>query len=66
MTQRRKINLLIADDHPVARSGIKGVLAGTEINVVAEVASGPAAVKYVLEHVVDAVLMDVHMPGGTA
>ncbi|MGO8749174.1 MAG: response regulator [Thermoguttaceae bacterium] len=64
MTQRHKINLLIADDHPVARSGIKGVLAGTEINVVAEVASGPAAVKYVLEYDVDVVLMDVYMPEG--
>ncbi|MGO8748019.1 MAG: response regulator [Thermoguttaceae bacterium] len=64
MSQPSKIRLLIADDHPVARSGIKGVLAGTEINVVAEVASGPAAVKYVLEHVVDVVLMDVCMPEG--
>ena len=50
MTRPGKINLLIADDHPVARSGIKGQLAGTEINVVADVASGRAAVKYVLEH----------------
>jgi DNA-binding NarL/FixJ family response regulator len=64
MSQPGKIQLLIADDHLVARHGIKGVLAGTEINVVAEVASGPAAVKYVLEHEVDAVLMDVCMPEG--
>ncbi len=64
MSQPGKIRLLIADDHPVARSGIKGVLAGTEIHVVAEVASGPAAVKYVSEHEVDVVLMDVCMPEG--
>ena len=64
MTQPGKIKLLIADDHPVARSGIKGLLAGTEIKVVAEVASGQAAVKYVLEHDVDVVLMDVRMPDG--
>ena len=60
----QKIKLLIADDHPVARGGIKDVLAGTEINVVADAASGPAAVKYVSEHEVDVVLMDVCMPEG--
>ena len=64
MTQPGKIRLLIADDHPVARSGIKGLLAGTEIKVVAEVANGQAAVKHVSEHQVDVVLMDVCMPEG--
>ncbi|MGO8744642.1 MAG: response regulator [Thermoguttaceae bacterium] len=64
MTQPGKINLLIADDHPVARSGIKGVLAGTEIHVVADVSDGQEAVTYVSKHEVDAVLMDVCMPKG--
>lgn len=64
MTQSGKIRLLIADDHPVARSGIKALLAGSEINVVAEVTSGPAAVKHVSEHEVDVVLMDVCMAEG--
>ena len=56
MTQPGKIKLLIADDHPVARSGVKAMLAGTEIMIVADVTSGPAAVKYVLEHEVDVAL----------
>jgi DNA-binding NarL/FixJ family response regulator len=64
MTPPAKIRLLIADDHPVARSGIKGLLAGTEIKVVAEAASGQAAIKYALKHEVDVVLMDVCMPDG--
>ncbi len=64
MTQPGKIKLLIADDHPVARSGVKAMLAGTEIMIVADVTSGPAAVKYVLEHEVDVALMDVRMPDG--
>ena len=64
MPQPAKIKLLIADDHPVARSGIKGLLADTGIKVVAEVASGQAAVKHALEHDVDVVLMDVCMPEG--
>ena len=64
MNPQDKVRLLIADDHEVLRSGVKAMLAGTEIKVVAEVASGQAAVKYALEHEVDVVLMDVRMPDG--
>jgi DNA-binding NarL/FixJ family response regulator len=64
MTQQSKIRLLIADDHEVARCGIKTLLEGTEIKVVAEVATGQAAAKYALENDVDVVLMDVRMPEG--
>ncbi len=64
MSQKDKIRLLIADDQEVLRSGVKAMLAGTEIKVVAEAATGQAAVKYALEHDVDAVLMDVRMPEG--
>ncbi len=56
--------MLIADDHEVVRSGLKGMLAGTEIKVVAEVATGQAAVKYALENQVDVVLLDVRMSDG--
>ena len=59
-----KIRLLIADDHEVVRSGLKSMLAGTEVKVVAEVATGAAAVKYAIENEVDVVLMDVRMPDG--
>jgi nucleoid DNA-binding protein len=45
MPQQSKIKLLIADDHEVLRSGIKAMLVGTEIKVIAEVATGQAAVK---------------------
>ena len=59
-----KIRLLIADDHEVARSGLKSMFAGTEIKVAGEVASGTAAVKYALENEVDVVLLDIRMPDG--
>ena len=59
-----KIRLLIADDHEVVRCGLKTLLAGTEIQVLAEVATGEAAAKYVLEHDVDVALLDIRMPGG--
>jgi DNA-binding NarL/FixJ family response regulator len=64
MTQQSKIRLLVADDHEVLRSGVKAMLVGTEIKVIAEVPTGKAAVKYVLEQEMDVVLLDVRMPDG--
>ncbi len=64
MNQPAKIRLLIADDHELLRSGVQATLAGTEIKLVAGVASGPTAVKYALEHELDVVLLDVRMPDG--
>jgi len=64
MTQPSKIRLLIADGHEVVRSGLKSTLEGTEIKVVAEVATGQAAVNYAMENEVDVVLLDVQMPDG--
>ncbi len=64
MSQPGKIKRLIADDHEVLRRGVKAMLADTEIQVVADVATGEAAVKYALENEVDVVLSDVRMPDG--
>jgi DNA-binding NarL/FixJ family response regulator len=64
MSQASKIRLLVADDHPVTRSGLKSLLADAPIKIAAEVISGPAAVKYVMANEVDVVLMDVRMPEG--
>jgi DNA-binding NarL/FixJ family response regulator len=64
MPTEAKIRLLVADDQDMVRQGVKALIAGTEIKVVAEVASGQAAVKYALEGEVDLVLLDVRMPDG--
>ena len=64
MTTEAKIRLLVADDQDVVRQGVKALLTGTEIKVVAEVATGSAAVKHALEAEVDVVLLDVRMPDG--
>ncbi len=64
MPTEAKIRLLVADDQDIVRQGVKALLAGTEIKVVAEVATGQAAVKQALETEVDIVLMDVRMPDG--
>jgi DNA-binding NarL/FixJ family response regulator len=58
------INVIIADDHPVVRAGIKQILleAG-DVSVVAEAGSGEALIKEVQENDYDVVLLDITMPG---
>lgn len=58
------IDLLIADDHEVVRAGLKSLLAGTDIHIVAEAESGTTALKLTLKHKPDIVLLDVRMPNG--
>jgi DNA-binding NarL/FixJ family response regulator len=58
------IKLLIADDHEVVRTGLKSLVAGTDIKVVAEAATGEAAIKQALKHHPDVVLLDIRMPDG--
>ncbi|MGD9127346.1 MAG: response regulator transcription factor [Planctomycetia bacterium] len=58
------IKLLIADDHEVVRCGLKTMLTGTEIEIIAEVGTGEEATAYALNNDVDVVLMDIRMPNG--
>jgi len=58
------IQILIADDHEVVRSGLKSLLAGTEIEVVAEATTGDEVVRLTAEYKPDVVLMDIRMPNG--
>jgi DNA-binding NarL/FixJ family response regulator len=58
------VRVLIADDHPVVRSGIKGMLEPDPgFEVAGEAASGPEAVALALREHPDVVLMDLQMPG---
>jgi len=58
------IRILVVDDHPMIRAGIKAMLAKEDIKVVAEASSGPDAVKIAQKKKLDLVLMDVRMPEG--
>jgi DNA-binding NarL/FixJ family response regulator len=59
------LTVLIADDHPVVREGLRGMLtAEPGFAVVAEAASGEEAVAMARLHRPDVVLMDLRMPGG--
>ena len=59
-----KIKLLIADDHEVVRTGLKSLLADSEVVVVGEMETGAGAVKFALENDVDVAMLDIRMPDG--
>ena len=54
--------ILVADDHEVVRYGLRSLLAGTEIEIVAEASSGTEVMQVITEHKLDLVLLDVRMP----
>ena len=59
------VRVLIADDHPVVRSGLRQMLeTAGDIEVVAEATTGTEAVREASRHLPDVVLMDLRMPDG--
>ncbi|NBE51345.1 response regulator [Streptomyces boluensis] len=60
-----RITLLIVDDHPVVRDGLRGMFAAADgFEVLGEAADGVEAVRLTGELDPDVVLMDLRMPGG--
>ena len=56
--------ILIVDDHPVVRDGLRGMFQGDpDFAVVGEAADGAEAVRLAGELDPDVILMDLHMPG---
>jgi two-component system NarL family response regulator len=61
---RSMIRLLIADDHPVVRDGLAGVIEEQDdMVVVGQAGTGPEALALYGEHRPDVTLMDLRMPG---
>ncbi len=57
------IRLMIADDHPVVRDGLRAMLASQpDFQVAGEAADGAVAVKLAAELTPDVILMDLRMP----
>jgi len=60
------IRLLIADDHPIVRAGLRRIVEDDRSMVVtAEAASGNEALAALRQSAADVVLLDVTMPGGS-
>jgi DNA-binding NarL/FixJ family response regulator len=58
------VRLIIVDDHPVVRDGLRGMLAGDpELDVVGEASDGAEGLALVASLKPDVVLMDLRMPG---
>lgn len=59
-----RVRVLVVDDHPVVRDGLRGQLsAEADIEVVAEAASGEEALALLERHIVHVLLTDLRMPG---
>ena len=59
------IRILLVDDHPVVRLGLRGMLdAEPDLTVVGEASSGDEGLAKTLAERPDIVLMDLRMPGG--
>ena len=60
------MKVLIVDDHPVTRDGLRSALSTSdEVEIVGEAASGEEAVQLVKELAPEVVFMDVRLPGIT-
>ncbi len=58
-----RLRVVVADDHPVFRQGLRMLLEDLGVEVVAEAEDGDGAVAAVLRERPDVVLMDLQMPG---
>jgi DNA-binding NarL/FixJ family response regulator len=58
------LTVLIADDHPAVRLGVRATLESAGLRVCADVANAEQAVEAAVRHRPDVCLLDVRMPGG--
>lgn len=61
-TSTEVISVLIVDDHPMVREGMRSMLQAPGIEIVGEASSGADAILLVTELHPDVVLMDIRMP----
>lgn len=61
---KNRIRIMLADDHPIVRNGIKDALSKQKnIEVVGEASNGTQVLRKAKELLPDIVLMDISMPG---
>lgn len=58
-----RVSVMIADDHPLVRSGLRSLLERDgEFEVIAEASNGDEAIDLAVLHKPDVILLDVGMP----
>jgi DNA-binding NarL/FixJ family response regulator len=62
-TSERAIRILLADDHPPTRAGVRYTLEHAGMEICAEVGDAQSAVEAAIREKPDLCLLDVHMPG---
>jgi two-component system response regulator NreC len=61
------ITIVLADDHPIVRSGLRMLLEAEEdLEVIAEAGDAETAARYVLGHKPTVLVLDLNMPGGSS
>jgi two-component system, NarL family, response regulator NreC len=64
---QEKVTIVLADDHPVVRSGLRMLLeAEGDMEVLAEADDADAAKRYVLGHKPSVLVLDLNMPGASS
>ncbi|MEQ1689749.1 MAG: LytTR family DNA-binding domain-containing protein [Gemmatimonas sp.] len=64
MTTEHRVTVLIADDEPVARAGLRAMLASIDwVTCIGEAANGPAALEAIDTLRPELVFLDIQMPG---
>jgi len=59
-----EIRLIIADDHPIVRQGLRQVIEReSDLKILAEAGDGVAALEQIVAHQPDVAVLDVDMPG---
>jgi len=65
-TSRQPIRILIVDDHPVVRQGLRSLLSNhPDLQIIAEAAQGQQALATARRECPDVVLLDIRLPGMT-